>query len=190
MSDYRTDNRDIEQFKKDIKTSHKLEAQIAIRIGIWFFRSYNRWPTIYPAGTDYKGEYQTNKNVSYFPDFFIDGWPTEITRSSKVCPKIFHQKTPKIDRCLSNNYNLVFVNGIIQEEIPQFCFLNGKELDKLTKQSVDKYGIVPMPSRNGWVAKNSYRYDIDWVDAWYNLPENDETIIPYEYQKIIKETAV
>lgn len=51
--DYRTK----EEFKKDIKNSHLIELEIALRLCEDYNNLNNIWPRLIPNGTDFTGEF-------------------------------------------------------------------------------------------------------------------------------------
>lgn len=183
---YRFDKRSKSQFKKDIKAAHRVEADIAVRICQSIYDEYGEWPELVPNGSDVSGEFISNqKNVSHAPDFEIGGEMVEITHSRSECKKpYFHQKESKVKQCLENNWGIVFVHGIHAFKEPKYVLMNNRTLKRVSKKAVDKYGLVPHPTRNGVVNKRSYRYDFDFFrdDEWHLLPPiSKEASKEYKY---------
>src|SRR3990167_10014726 len=136
---YRLDNRTEEQFIDQIKQCSEEELDIAIRVCIFLKKEKKKeWPRLEPHGTDFTGEFKSKAKVD--ADFLIDDILTEITKSSTKCKKFFHQKTSKVNYCLLNDANIVFVNDYKQD--PMFTIIPAKDLGQLTKLSMKKYGIV------------------------------------------------
>lgn len=185
---YRFDNRTKEQFKQDIKDCHKDELTIALSICQNIYNEKKIWPLLDTNGCDNSGEFLEDKNVTSDPDFIIDGVYTEITKSNTVCKKYFHEKLNKVNKALSDNSenNLVFVNGYNELISPLFISLNKKELFTFSEMAKKKYGVVGMPTRNGFISKQSLRYDISWFDGmWKEL--KDPTLECYtQYAKFIE----
>lgn len=180
------DNRTKEQFAHDIKTSHFKELEIAIRIAIWKKQKTGRWPHITPNGHDTTGKVEKKNKVSLEPDFIIGNKKYEITRSSSVCQRYFHQKVGKVKKCIDEDVIMVFVNGLDEKE-PNFTLLDKDSLQILNVLSIDKYGgPVMMPSsRGGAVGKNALRYDVKWIGEWHKLPNLTKSI-PQEYKDLLK----
>jgi hypothetical protein len=183
---YRMDNRTKVQFAHDIKTSHFKELEIAIRIAIWQKQKNGKWPHITPNGHDTTGKVEKTKKVSLDPDFIIGEKKYEITRSSSVCQRYFHQKVGKVKKCIDEDVIMVFVNGFDENE-PNFTLLDKDLLQALNVLSIDKYGgPVMMPSsRGGAVHKNALRYDMGWITTWHKLPILTKTL-PKEYTDLLK----
>lgn len=169
---YRTDNRTKTAFKKDIKRSHENELDIAIRIALLDFNSTGKWPIINPNGSDMSGNYIADDNkVSHDPDYLIGDRLVEITRADILCKKAFHQKVSKVNLCIKNNVNIVFVNGYTINEVPDFIEINAKEIKSFTDKAIKTHGVTGHPTRNGYIFKDSYRYDLAWFDGlWKKLP--------------------
>lgn len=187
---YRFDNRTQQQFQKDIKKSHKYEAEIAVRLGIFHFQAKKFWPVIKATGVDSTGEFIKNNNeVHGYPDFEIDGQPVEITRSDIICKSSFHQKCNKIEKAIENKYHLVFVNGFTKELEPNFIYLSDELIKEYTIKAESKYGKVLHPGANGTTGKAAYRYDLFWFkDIFNKLPKLNDYKIPKEYKCILDST--
>jgi hypothetical protein len=180
---YRFDNRSKKEFISDIKKSHRTEAEIAIRIGIFHYRKTGRWLEIVPNGTDFSGEFVENANVTGDPDFLIDGISTEITRADTFCKDFFHQKIPKINKCIKENSNIVFVNGFKVQKEPKFILLKPKSIEKATEKAIKKYGEIKHPGTGN---KKGYRYDNIWfAGSWQILPKLIKEI-PEEYKQLLQ----
>jgi hypothetical protein len=187
---YRFDHRNKSQFASDIKNASINEAIIAVRYCIFLYEANKTWSSLVPTGVDFTGKFiEDSKEITSYPDFSVDGIPTEITRADTICKEVFHQKTNKIRKCIENGYNLIFVNGFKLRKEPKFIILNAKEIKKYTKLADGLYGNVRHPGngRSGLLHKLAYRYDIDWFD-WKSLPVliND---IPQEYSKLLGEVC-
>lgn len=193
MADYRFDVRSEGKFKKDIKVAHEKEAIIAVCLCITKHSKTKKWPKLEPAGVDMTGAFIDNiKDVTAEPDFKIDGKLVEITRADVVCRNQFHQKCHKVDRCLENNTDLVFVNGYGVEKQPNYIWLSGEELEPFVIRSKTKYGQVKHPGggRVGLINKPAYRFDVYWFrDLWKPLPVLIKDI-PKEYLDILKASKV
>ena len=164
------DGRSSNQFKKDMLLMHKNEAEIAVRICIYLKSLYKKWPTIVPNGTDYRGK--VVKKAHSGADYIIDGIHFEITHSNKVCPKYFHEKTNKVERCIDGEYFVVFTNGLRADRKPRTCIITPPEMKRFAKIAKKRYGLVKMPAiSTGIVNKEAYRFDIDCIDTWFELPE-------------------
>jgi hypothetical protein len=188
-NDYRIDNRTLGEFKKNIKDSHVAEAEIAIRICIKIHHATGKWPELFPTGSDFTGTFiQSSNNVDHTPDFSINGVLTEVTRSDVQCKRVFHEKTTKVDKCINNDWDLVFVNGFKTFKQPQFLLLGPQELEEYTIRSKTKYSNILHPSANGTLNKEAYRYDIYWFDEdnlWNVLPPLIKSL-PKEYVEILE----
>lgn len=188
----RFDNRSKNQFIQDIKTSHKIEAEIAVRLCVSWHAKTGIWPELIPAGLDFTGEYVSQNNkVTCDPDFSIDGLFVEITRSNNECSRYFHEKKYKVDKCISNGHSMVFVNGFVQYKQPNFILLNHKQLEEFTNKSKSKYkdAVQPGHGKTGFTGKPAYRYDIYWFkDLWRPLPVLINNI-PDEYKTILNLTS-
>lgn len=176
MINYRSDIRTSDQFKKDIKKSHIIEAEIAVRLAIKVHAEKGYWPDIVPCGVDFTGEIiKEDAKITSDPDFVIDGFITEITRSSRECKRVFHEKIGKVRKCIENNAVMVFVNGFEEFKQPKYVALSSSKLCELTERSKSKYGRCLQPGHNktGVTPKEAYRYDIFWIDEqnlWSPLP--------------------
>jgi hypothetical protein len=182
---YRFDIRTKEEFKKDIKEHHISEAEIAVRLCVAKYFVTNKWPKLVPNGTDSTGNFvENNKNVTHTPDFIIDGKYIEITRSDRPCKRSFHQKIAKVNKCVKENYIMIFVNGLTTFSEPPYIAIDGNTLKEKTDKAIKKYGEVSQLGRGnlGPIGKAAYRYDLDWFDdMWLTLPPLIE-----EIPKIIK----
>lgn len=168
MTSYRIDNRTIDDFKESIKLASIKEAEIAIRIGIDKYERTKKWPYIISTGCGPDGEYLQNKQVNTYPDFVIDGVPTEITRSGPSCRYCFHEKVSKVVGCIKNKHNLVFVNGINDPE-PLYINLSAIELEVFTNKALD-FGEKAYKFMGSF--KPVYKYKIDWFgNMWKSLPK-------------------
>jgi hypothetical protein len=192
-NNYRFDDRDLNTFKKDIKSSHVKEADIAVRICIDIYNKTKKWPSLEPTGTDMTGEYVSNqRNISYTPDFRINDIFTEITRSDVDCKRYFHQKSGKIDKYIVNKNTLVFVNNYLSD--PKYIWLDTKQIEEFTQRAKSKYGSVlhPGSGHNKATNKSAYRYDIYWFDEqklWQPLPKLIKSI-PESYKVILNMVKV
>lgn len=194
MNDYRFDVRSEKQFKKDIKHSHKLEAEIAVRLCIAMHAKNKEWPKLIPTGVDNTGEFIENtSDITLMPDFQIGEFSVEIIRSDVVCNRIFHQKINKVKKALEQGYHTVFVNGYKQEKQPNFLWLDPDSLRNFTNKAIAKYGEVPHPGAGkvGFIGKKAYRYDIYWFkDLWRPLPVLIKKDLPKNYTEILKAIKV
>lgn len=180
---YRFDRRSKTQFKKDIKTSHLKEADIAVRIGILEYQKTKEWPIIQANGCDFTGSFiAKSSDINIDPDFIIGEIPTEITRSDFLCKEKFHEKVNKVINCIKNKVDLVFVNGIVQNKCPEFVVIKPNQLEKLTDKSIKTYGEI---SHFATGSKMCYRYDIGWITNWQILPSLKGIKLPEEYKKIL-----
>jgi hypothetical protein len=190
---YRFDVRSKKQFAKDIKQSHVHEAEIAIRLCIAIHARTKKWPSLVPTGIDSTGEFiEKDSKVTSHPDFSIDGKLVEITRADVVCNRNFHQKLGKVSKAISNQYDLVFVNGYLVDKQPNYIWLTPDILQEFTTKATTKYGTVLHPGGKGAgpIHKTAYRYDVFWFkDLWRPLPVLIDNI-PEEYKKIIEATKV
>ncbi len=184
---YRQDNRSKKEFKLDIKTQHKIESDIAIRLCVFNQQKTGKWPTITPLGTDYTGEIVNDKQVSTDADYKINKTNVEITKSNTICNRFFHEKVGKVARCINGDFHMVFVNGFTVSQEPNFVIISPKLMKELTDKSIAKYGVVRMPARNkGILQKPAYRYDISlFENMWMVLPKLPK-IIPSEYKNILE----
>jgi hypothetical protein len=188
-NDYRFDVRTKTEFKKDIKTSHFAEAQIALRLCIYTYNTIGKWPTLVPAGVDNTGEFiEKTSNVNKNADFIINDKYTEITRANTICKKYFHEKKTKVEYALKNKYYMVFVNGFLAEQTPKFIILTPSQLNKATELAQKTHGIVPFigGGKVGAINKDAYRYDISLFDKmWLDLPVLTKDL-PKEYDNILR----
>lgn len=183
MSDQRFDIRDKNKFKKDIKRSAYVEAHIALRIGYLIKTQHGYWPAIVPIGCDHTGEFLNARKVTKDPDYFIDGSMMELTRSDMDCHGKFSQKVEKVEFCIKNAYNIIFVNGFSEYKEPYFTIMKAECLRELTIRSYDKYGIIKFP---GMGYCPCYRYSNSWFE-WKILPSISGVELPVDYQQIITE---
>lgn len=186
----RFDVRTQKQFKKDIKEAHQAELEIAIRMSIDIYNKTNKWPVIEPLGTDFTGSFVKDlKGVSITPDFKIDGFKYEITKSKNVCKSVFHEKQDKVQKAIDEMGIIVFVNGFEQLDEPQYCCLGYDELKLLNEKSINKYKgtTMQMVGGNRFINRAVYRYDISWIkDYCKPLPILDLTKIPQEYKNLME----
>lgn len=161
--DYRYDSRTEQQFRKDIKSSHKKEALIAVRLCIYKYNKTKIWPTLIPNGVDISGKFIKNiKKVVSDADFKIGSELIEITRSDGKCEKYFHEKINKVKKSIENNASIVFVNGYDVKSEPDFIILDALDLEALLDDSKVHYMF----------GKPMYRYQIEWFDGeWRQLPK-------------------
>ena len=186
----RFDHRTKKQFKKDIKAHSKSELLIAIRICQDIYNKTNIWPELKPTGTDFTGKFIENpKKITIEPDFAIDGFKYEITKSANLCKTFFHEKEEKVKKALSEGNVIVYVNGYDQFEEPNYCCLGYNELKDLTNKSVEEFkGTVEQMFKGFSIGKKVYRYKTSWVkDLSKPLPKLDLEKIPEEYKKLIKQ---
>lgn len=168
---YRFDTRTPEQFKRDMRKYHIIELDIILRIGQFIYEEEGTWPEITPHGADFTGKFIEGK-VPYSADYVLDGSPYEITHSSTICQKYFHQKQHKVNQCIKYGHNLVFVNGMNKETEPLFTIIDSKKLKTLTQAAQEKHGIVGMPNKSGLaLRKKAIRYDIEMITDWNRLPK-------------------
>jgi len=183
---YRFDHRTKEQFTKDIKNYHKTEIEIVIRI-CEFFRNKNTWPKLTSSGCDYTGQYLSDDKVDHEADFKINNEYFEITHSNYPCKKnFFRQKVNKVHRCIDDQANLVFVNGVKNKE-PEFIIIKPQSLKTLTQQSKEEYGNIDLIDHTGKpINKPCYRYNFKWFDGqWEKLPPITDAAKTY-YKDILK----
>lgn len=181
MIGYRQDNRTIDDFKKSIKIASVKEAEIAVRIAICGYEKIRKWPHILSTGCGADGELLSSNMVDSYPDFVIDGVPTEITRSGPYCRYSFHEKVSKVKGCIKNDYNLVFVNGI-NEPDPKYINLSSTELEIFTTKSLE-FGEKTCKFMGSF--KPVYKYKIEWFDKmWKSLP-NLTNVAKNKYSHII-----
>lgn len=181
---YRKDNRTAKQFKKDIKESHEIELNIAIRLAQHFYNQNKKWPKITPSGTDFTGEIQDKATSK--EDFFIGSQKFEITRSARPCKKFFHEKVGKVKRCIKENIYMVFVNGISTEQNPDFVIFSPENLKIYSEISDNIYGEVGHPTKNGYISKSSYKYSLEWFDGkWKKLPQISQEA-KRQYKSLVK----
>jgi hypothetical protein len=189
MTDYRIDSRTTGQFKKDMKIGHQKEAEIAIRLAIAIHAKTKKWPSVKPAGIDMTGEFiEDIKDVTSEPDFLIDDKLVEITRADVVCNRSFHQKTYKIDRCLREGTDLVFVNGFGVNKQPDFVWFGAEDWQFFVTKAITKYGKVQHPGNRGIrsTGKPAYRFDTYWFkDYWKPLPALIKKGLPKEYEEVL-----
>ena len=193
-SSYLLDNRSLAEFKKDIKSGHQTEAEIAVRLCITIKGETDKWPTLVPFGIDFAGDFVKNVNFDKVnkQDYLINNQKIEITHSNFLVKRYFHQKVGKILKAIEDKSILIFVNGYKEHSIPEYLWLNNIEIQKYTDLAMKKFGKVGMPSRTGVIAnKLAFRYDTQWFDGmWQQLPEipksaiSDEKI-PKEYIKLL-----
>ncbi len=185
MPDQRFDNRTKEEFSRDIKQLSLVEAEIALRLCIWYKENKGIWPTLTPTGTGFTGEY-TNK-ASSRADFKIANTNIEITHSANFCKKTFHEKTDKVVKCLSGEHVIIFVNGFQQFVTPSFVYIRPTRMQQLAGLSLAKYGFRKMPARgtSTIVNKEAYRFDIGFFKEteWYPLPKLIK--MPKQYDEIV-----
>jgi len=173
MNNYRFDNRSKKQFIKDIKISHTIEVDIALRLCVLYHGYDGIWPKIIPHGVDMSGAFIQDDNlITLAPDFEIEGQKFEITRSNSYCKRSFHEKVAKIQSIIENKINLVFVNGYATNN-PRILVLSSEQVKQYTKRAIAKYGKVrhPATGNHGLTNKPAYKYDIQWFDKlWNALP--------------------
>lgn len=190
QNNYRMDSRTKDQFIEDMRHAHVVELDIAIRLCLYHKNITGDFPTLIPTGVDFTGSFVPNNNeVIATADFQINQSLVEITKSATVCNRYFHEKTSKVNKCLSGQYKLVFVNGYMAMDEPLFVLITPSMMESLVKKSKKKYGIVPHPGhKRGVVNKTAYRFDIDWFEKdWQTLPKLSQDIkLPQEYMTIIK----
>ncbi len=188
MAEKRFDGRSEAEFSKNIKESSFKEICIAIRLSIKEHSLTGIWPELLPLGVDYLGGViQDRSKVTSAPDFQIGSRKVEITNSSVVCSRIFHQKCNKIDRWLKEDIDMVFVNGFSDVNQPLFIRLTPKELEPYLQRSITKYGQTPMPGhlKSGWTSKPARRFDIYWFEGlWQKLPAMIKEI-PDSYKELL-----
>jgi hypothetical protein len=186
---YRLDNRTESQFKKDIKNSSLKEAEIAVRICQWIKDQSEQWPKLIPTGIDFTGDFiKDGSTINASPDYQINGISAEITRADVICAKAFHQKQNKVQRCLKNDSSIVFVNGYEKLKIPNFIWLDSKQIKRFTDKSIETYGESKHPGKagEGYLNKAAYKYDLEWFKGlWKPLPILDLRVIPKEYKEIL-----
>lgn len=188
MNHHRFDNRTKQEFANDIKEYHIVEAQIAIRIGVHIKQTKGYWPTIVPNGIDYTGKLiKSTKDVDIRPDYIIDNALCEITHSTYFVKQYFHQKCGKIKAAIKNKHSIVFVNGFACEK-PIFIMMDHKFLELATLLAYNEYGITGLPTKNGMVKKDCFRYKLEWFSGmWQQLPATNN--IPKLYKQILKDVG-
>jgi hypothetical protein len=187
------DGRTTAEFATDIKRMHIAEVEIAIRLAVDEYLKSGIWQLIAPSGTDFTGELKRNNSeVSISPDYLIGDRLVEITHSKSFCKTYFHEKVKKVDFCIENDCDIVFVNGFGTKH-PTYIRLSGKALKQTTKTAKQKYGLVTLPFCNGRsVAKPCYRYLCSWfsgkhkgLPSWSILPPLDKKMLPKEYLMLL-----
>jgi len=175
---YREDERDTEQFKKDILQGSAWEAYIILCYAEYMFRSGKPFPTIEPNGVDVTGEYiEKDNDINHEPDFKINGTKVEVARSHKKCVRVFHEKISKTNRIIKENAYYLFANGIDNPK-HTFILISPEELIQLKEMSIEKYGIVKMPGRGGGTCgKDAFRFSISWCPKEITLPSYNEANI-------------
>lgn len=185
---YRYDKRTHSQFVKDIKIAHVKEAEIALRLCVLINYKLLRWPKLIAKGTNYTGQYVNNNDVTLEEDFEIEGTKVEITKSDRVCQRVFHEKTSKIDYCIKSGSTLVFVNGLVELDKPKFIWLGTNEIISFTEAARKKYGEVWNlgGGKTGPIKKSAYRYDLEWfAGKWEELPPLPKRL-PKEYDSVLE----
>ncbi len=188
MNNYRFDKRSKENFVKDIKLAHIKEAEIALRLCALINYKLLKWPKLKAKGTNYTGDYVDNKEVSLEEDFEIEDTKVEITKSDVVCRRYFHEKVSKVEKCIRDGITLIFVNGLVQLEKPQFIWLGTNEIIHFTELARNKYETVWNlgGGKIGPINKSAYRYDLEWFTGkWEELPTLPDEL-PKEYKSILE----
>lgn len=187
-NNYRFDIRNKETFISDIKRGSLAEAQIVIRYGILEYKETGKWPDIKPNGCDFTGTYiSNNRKITSQPDFLVNDQLIEITRADTLCKRYFHIKVSKVEKCVKDKFNFMFVNGFSILKEPKFILLDSLEIQKATDYSIKTYGgTVPHPGagKTGVINKDAYRYNLDWFDNWTVLPVLVNSI-PKQYKDIL-----
>lgn len=184
------DIRSKKQFKKDIKEHSKSELLIAIRICQDIYNKTGSWPDLIPIGTDFTGKFISDrKKVKIDPDFAINGFKYEITKSANLCKKFFHEKEDKVKKALDEGNVIVYVNGYEAFDEPNYCCLGYNSLKILTEKSIKEFGgTVEQIFKGIPIGKKVYRYKTDWIkDISKPLPPINLKKIPQEYKKLIKQ---
>ncbi len=188
---YRFDARSKSQFKKDIKNSHIIESEIALRLCLTVFNKTKKWPDLEANGTDVTGEFiENNRKITTSADFKINTRLVEITRSDIPCNRVFHQKVSKVNRSIKDNFDIIFVNGYIRDKDCPFLWLTPELMQEFTLKAISKYGEVlhPGAGKTGAIGKSAYRFNLDWFsDLWITLPPlSSSKAIPKKYSKIME----
>ena len=201
MDDSRMDNRTVDQFKFDILRGSEIEAEIALRVCVWFFRQTKKWYPLVANGIDASGKFIPNGHGgSQNPDFRINEHLVEIMHARPMCYKAFHIKLHKVEKCIKNNVKLLMVNGF-DTDVPKFTIIDSKSMVSLSERSMAQYGVQDHPG-NGYGAarinKAALKIDVDWC-KWWNLPrlpdhefnssilpENVSELFPKSYLEIYK----
>lgn len=190
MSKIKFDCRTEKEFRSDIKLHSIAELHIAIRICQDIYNKTKEWPDLVPNGSDFTGEFiKKRSKVSISPDFKINGFLYEITKSRNVCPKFFHEKKDKVDKALAEGSIIVYVNGYEQLTNPMYCCLGYDELKNITDLSIEKYKETfhQRVGKNLTINRPVYRYDIDWVENLFKpLPTSNLSKIPKQYKDLLK----
>jgi len=196
--DGRYDNRTVDQFKFDILRGSEIEAEIALRICVFFFQKTKQWYPLVANGIDCTGKFiPEGRGGSQDPDFRINGVPVEIMHSRPMCFKSFHIKLHKVEKCIKSNVRLAMVNGFATNS-PKLCFFNSSDMVSLSERSMAQYGVTDHPG-NGYnaarVNKAALKIDVDWC-KWWNLPrmidlptwlpETPTQVLPKSYLEIYK----
>lgn len=104
----------------------------------------------------------------------------EITHSGPECKSEFHEKIGKVKHCIDNKAVMLFVNGIDAFDEPKYLYMDHNVLEKATKLSEAKHGIV---YRYG---KPHYKYKLSFFakEDWRVLPSIKGIKLPEKYKQI------
>lgn len=138
MSKYRQDKRSLDQFKKDIKSSHVTERRLMQAYVNWLNSRQDKQPYDWKDnGVDNSGEYiEDPKKVKSTADFVLirEGQkPRTIEiKNSKKNNKDFHLKQNHINRALKED--ICFINFMGTEtDTPSFCILTPQMMAEAIK---------------------------------------------------------
>jgi len=180
MSKYRYDYRSPKQAREDILRGDKEEAEIAIRIAILLKSKYNlkKWPIVKPYNKNIFGKIIDNQKDLSHIDFIINDQKYQITRSRYKCNTTFNQKKRKVEKCIEDNVNIVFVNGYTEKE-PQFLISSAERIKELLPQ-------CKIHNHFGTGGKECFEFAISMFhpEEWFYLPSLPKKI-PSAYKKLL-----
>lgn len=154
----RLDSRNLNKFKKDIKEGSRFQHEILLKWLKSTNQEHLRW---WDTGSDNKGKYLANKDVSPYPDYRIETIGlVEIQYAKPLCDHFFHIKHKKMLTCDELNANILMVNGYLTQN-PLWTLIMPKQIRVLL-------GRCSLVNWHGAGLKESFRIPLRWLN-WKTL---------------------
>lgn len=156
ISDYRKDNRTIEEFQKDIKYGNETEQKIIEKYKEKIQKEQGKTLQIVNNGCDNSGELLSEEEVTLDADYKMEDLPLEVKFNNNFC-NVFHIKESQLKSYIKQKANVLWVNGYTTKT-PEYKVLSLDELKFIQKNNE----LVEFAGWGGKKARKIYQSDFSW----------------------------